>query len=64
MRSTYEDDHLFKIETKYGRNNCLLDKPDKPRREAVAALRLFTGRDSLAAYLYCIGILTEVACPV
>ncbi|GFT63033.1 reverse transcriptase domain-containing protein [Nephila pilipes] len=36
--------------------------PDKPRREAGADFRLFTGHDCLAAHLYLIGILTEAVC--
>ncbi|GFT05469.1 hypothetical protein NPIL_66151 [Nephila pilipes] len=51
----------LKQKTKYGRKNCLLDIPDKPRREEVAAFRLFTGYDYHAAYLYRIGILNEAA---
>ncbi|GFS80129.1 hypothetical protein NPIL_681151 [Nephila pilipes] len=63
MHSTYQDELLSKIETKYGRNNCLLNIPYKPRRETVAAFRLFTEYDCLAAHLYRIGILTEAAYP-
>ncbi|GFU12121.1 hypothetical protein NPIL_679071 [Nephila pilipes] len=42
----------------------LLDILDKPRREAVAAFRLFIRHDCLASHLYRIGILTEAACPL
>ncbi|GFT23411.1 hypothetical protein NPIL_638761 [Nephila pilipes] len=63
MRSTYQDELLSKIKTKYERNNCFLDIPDKPGRETVAAFHLFTGHDCLAAHLYRIGILIETACP-
>ncbi|GFT94339.1 RNase H domain-containing protein [Nephila pilipes] len=62
MRSTEE--LLSKIKTKYGRNHCLLDIPDKPRRKSVATFRLFTGHDCLAAHLYRIGFLTKAACPL
>ncbi|GFU26759.1 uncharacterized protein NPIL_331291 [Nephila pilipes] len=64
MWSTCKDELLSKIETKYGRNNSLLDIPDKPRWEAVAAFHIFIGRHCLAAHLYRIGILTEAACPL
>ncbi|GFT28187.1 hypothetical protein NPIL_101201 [Nephila pilipes] len=64
MRSMYQDELLSKIKTKYGRNNCLLDISDKPRREAVAVFRLFTEHDCLTAHLYRIDILTEAACPL
>ncbi|GFU43573.1 hypothetical protein NPIL_113221 [Nephila pilipes] len=64
MQSMYQDDLLSKTETKYGRNNCLLDIPDKPRREAVTAFRLFIRHDYLAAHLYRIGKLPEAACPL
>ncbi|GFT32268.1 hypothetical protein NPIL_632581 [Nephila pilipes] len=64
MLSTYRDGLLSKIETKYGRNNCLLDIPYKPRWKAEAAFRLFTGHDCLAAHLNRNGILAEAACPL
>ncbi|GFS89524.1 hypothetical protein NPIL_489571 [Nephila pilipes] len=51
MRSTYQDELLSKIKTKYGRNNYLLDIPDNCRQEAVAAFRLFTGHDLFTVYL-------------
>ncbi|GBO36142.1 hypothetical protein AVEN_204261-1 [Araneus ventricosus] len=38
--------------------------PDKPRRDAVAALRLTTGHDCLAAHLHLLGISTEPFCPL
>ncbi|GFT52727.1 hypothetical protein NPIL_155651, partial [Nephila pilipes] len=64
IQSPYQDELLSKIDTKYGRNNCHLDIPDKPKREAVVTFRLFTGHDCLAAHLYRISILTEAACPL
>ncbi|GFT43921.1 hypothetical protein NPIL_34931 [Nephila pilipes] len=56
-RSTYQDELLSKIKSKYGRNNCLLDILDKPRREALAAFPLFIGHVCLTTHLYRIGIL-------
>ncbi|GBN14128.1 hypothetical protein AVEN_64449-1 [Araneus ventricosus] len=38
--------------------------PDKPRRDAVAAFRLTTGHDCLAAHLHRLGISTEPFCPL
>ncbi|GBM10873.1 hypothetical protein AVEN_42127-1 [Araneus ventricosus] len=38
--------------------------PDKSRRDAVAAFRLTTGHDCLAAYLHRLGICTEHFCPL
>ena len=36
------------IETKHGRNKCLLDIPDKLRLETVDAFRLFTRHDEMS----------------
>lgn len=42
MKLAHQDEVFFKIETKHGRNNCLLEiKPDKPRWNTVAAFHLF-----------------------
>ncbi|XP_071033001.1 uncharacterized protein [Parasteatoda tepidariorum] len=38
--------------------------PDKPRRDAVATFRLYTGHDCLSAHLYCIGLSTTRFCPL
>ncbi|GBM44443.1 hypothetical protein AVEN_202978-1 [Araneus ventricosus] len=38
--------------------------PDKPRRDAVAAFRLTTGHDCLAAHLHRLGIFNEPFCPL
>ncbi|GBM44039.1 hypothetical protein AVEN_223166-1 [Araneus ventricosus] len=38
--------------------------PDKPRRDGVAAFRLTTGHDCLAAYLHRLDISTEPFCPL
>ncbi|GFU40074.1 hypothetical protein NPIL_219231 [Nephila pilipes] len=61
MRSTYQDELLSKIKTKYGRNNCLLNISHKFRRDTVAAFHLFMGHDCLDTHLYRIDILTEAA---
>ncbi|GBM65066.1 hypothetical protein AVEN_86718-1 [Araneus ventricosus] len=38
--------------------------PDKPRRDAVAAFRLTSGHDCLAAHLHRLGISAEPFCPL
>ncbi|GBN50932.1 hypothetical protein AVEN_26645-1 [Araneus ventricosus] len=38
--------------------------PDKPRHDAVAAFRLTTAHDCLAAHLHRLGISTEPFCPL
>ncbi|GBN65873.1 hypothetical protein AVEN_166293-1 [Araneus ventricosus] len=38
--------------------------PEKPTRDAVAAFRLTTGHDCLAAHLHRLGIFTEPFCPL
>ncbi|GBM96169.1 hypothetical protein AVEN_163843-1, partial [Araneus ventricosus] len=38
--------------------------PDKPRCDAIAAFRLTTGHDCLAAHLHRLGISTEPFCPL
>ncbi|GBN81565.1 hypothetical protein AVEN_136310-1 [Araneus ventricosus] len=38
--------------------------PNKPRHDAVAAFRLTTGHDCLAAHMYRLGISTEPFCPL
>ncbi|GFU30862.1 hypothetical protein NPIL_669721 [Nephila pilipes] len=62
MRSTHQDKFLFKLQTKCGRNNCLLYIPDESRWETVTAFRLFIGHDCLVIHFYHIGTLTEAAC--
>ncbi|GFU31116.1 hypothetical protein NPIL_259731 [Nephila pilipes] len=62
MRSTYQDELLSKKETKYGRNNCLLDIPDKLKTGSSGCFLSITEHFCLAAHLYCIGIFSA-ACP-
>ncbi|GBM65383.1 hypothetical protein AVEN_201235-1 [Araneus ventricosus] len=65
-RFVYSKHRLDKIRTalKCWRRVCPSSIPDKPKRDAVAAIRLTTGHDCLAAHLHRLRISTETFCPL
>ncbi|GFS61603.1 hypothetical protein NPIL_394351 [Nephila pilipes] len=63
MRSTYQDEKFSKIKTIYGRNNCLLDIPHKPKREAVAAFVYLPGMIALLPISIALAFLPRLPAP-
>lgn len=64
MQSMHQDEFLYKIESKYGRNNYVLDITDKPSREAIAAFVYLPGTIALLSIYITLAFLPRLHAPV